>query len=85
MRPIQHESSNGILTAPAGWNQNVHAIDAVPITRGTVGAHPVISTYWQPTREERDLIADGKGIVVHVLASVMPPVAVSVDGALGKP
>lgn len=80
MRVTQHPTSNAVLGSPAGMTHD--ECRAAPITRieysdGT----PAIATYWEPSANERALIASGGRVRVEILGGVMPPMLVTAEGA----
>ncbi|MBI2770037.1 MAG: hypothetical protein HYX47_10465 [Burkholderiales bacterium] len=82
MRPVQHQSNNAVLGAPAGWDQAEAPVHALPITRlqfDDTGGHAVLS-YWRLTDAELAAIAAGAPICPSVMGATMPPVAIGVDG-----
>ncbi|KAB8062104.1 hypothetical protein GCN74_03510 [Janthinobacterium sp. FT14W] len=47
MQKIQHPSNNGVLGAPAGWDQAELPCNALPITCTHVGDLPAVLSYWR--------------------------------------
>jgi hypothetical protein len=79
MTPIQHRTSNAVLQAPPGAKRE--ECRALYITR-FVWAHgaPAVASYWQPSEEERRLIAAGAAVRISFDHPTHPPVFVGVDG-----
>jgi len=59
MQKIQHPSNNGVLGAPAGWDQGELPCNALPITRTHVGDLPAVVSYWRPDAEELAVLNAG--------------------------
>lgn len=79
MRVTQHQSSNGVLRAPAG--SSIEECRPAPITRTTYqDGTDTVTTYWRPTDAERAAIAAGALIRVEVMGQTMPPMIVGADG-----
>jgi hypothetical protein len=79
MNRHQHPSNNGVLGAPAGWNQGELPCGALPITRMEVDGKPMIGSFWKPTAEElADLVAGGS-VALWVIGATMPPVSLGVE------
>lgn len=81
MKKIQHPSNNGVLGAPAGWDQIELHCSALPITRTHVGDLPAVVSYWRPSAEELAVLSAGGSVALWVMGSTMPPVNLSVEGA----
>lgn len=79
MDRTQHPSNNGVLGAPAGWDQDALPCGALPITRGSIDGQPAILSYWRPSAEEIVQLARGAAVCLCVLGSTMAPVALSVE------
>lgn len=79
MNKHQHPSNNAVLGAPQGWDQGALPCSALPITRSDVDGFACVNSYWRPTAEELAVLNDGGSVVLSVLGTTMPPVAVSVD------
>lgn len=79
MNKVQHPSNNGVLGAPAGWNQAGFPCGALPITRTECEGQPAIVSYWEPNAEELAALNAGSPIALWVIGQTMPPVALSVD------
>lgn len=77
----RHTSCNGVLGAPAGWDQEQLPCDAVAITRSTVEGMPCVSTFWRPTPEEVEMLKAGGLVVLSVIGHTMPPVMLDVTPA----
>lgn len=45
MNKIQHPSNNGVLGAPAGWDQGELPVNALPVTHTHVGDLPAVLSY----------------------------------------
>ncbi|MGK5020739.1 hypothetical protein [Janthinobacterium sp. LB2P10] len=81
MQKIQHPSNNGVLGAPAGWDQGELPCGALPITRTHVGDLPAVVSYWRPSVEELAVLNAGGAVRLWVMGATMPPVMLDVDGA----
>lgn len=79
MRAIQHQSNTRVLGAPQGWQQEPLGCSALPITDGVVDGYRCISSYWEPSPIERELLAQGGRVVLHIIGLTMPPVAIAVE------
>ncbi|MCY0910852.1 hypothetical protein [Massilia antarctica] len=79
MNKLQHPSNNGVLGAPADWNQAELPCSALPITRAECDGQPAIVSYWRPTTEELTALNAGEAVALWVIGQTMPPVAVTVD------
>ena len=66
MNKIQPPSNNGVLGAPAGWDQ---------------GDLPAVVSYWHPSAEELAVLNSGGYITLWVLGATMPPVNLSIESA----
>lgn len=77
MHPTQHPSNNDVLRPPPGMTND--ECRSIAITRFD-NHMPGVWSYWMPTDEERRLIADGRPVRVCVLGTVVPPLALGVDG-----
>lgn len=73
-----HPSNNGVLGAPAGWDHERIACDALPVTRSDLNGQPVVISYWQPSTAEIALLVAGKPVGLVVFGGTMPPVALAV-------
>lgn len=78
MNKTQHRSNNGVLGAPAGWDQATLPVDALPITRTTYDGVDAIVSFWRPTPDEIDALKNGALVMLSVIGSAMPPVAIGV-------
>lgn len=79
MRKTQHPSNNGVLGAPAGWDQKSMPCDALAITRMEWGGGPAILSFWEPTAEEIEQLLAGGKVALWVVGTTMPPVALTVE------
>jgi hypothetical protein len=78
MNKAQHRSNNGVLGAPAGWDQAALPVDALPITRTTYDGVDAIVSFWRPTPDEVEALRRGAVVMLSVIGTSMPPVAVGV-------
>jgi hypothetical protein len=81
MQKIQHPSNNGVLGAPADWDQGELPCGALPITRTHVGDLPAVVSYWRPSVEELAVLNAGGSIALWVVGATMPPVMLDVEMA----
>lgn len=79
MHRHQHPSNNGVLGAPAGWDQEQLPCGALPITRTEVEGQAAIVSYWRPSAEELVILNAGGSVALWIIGATMPPVAVEVD------
>lgn len=79
MRATQHPSNNGVLGAPAGWDQGELPCSALPITRCEWEGQPAVLSFWEPTAEEIEALLAGGKVVLWVVGQTMPPVALTVE------
>lgn len=79
MNKIQHPSNNGVLGAPAGWDQNQLPCSALPITRTEWDGVPAIVSFWKPTPEELEALNKGAAVFLSIVGNSMPPVAIGVE------
>ena len=78
MNRTQHPSNNGVLGAPAGWDQENVTCNALPITRTEWDGIPAIVSFWRPSAEELKALNEGQMIALWVAGLGMPPVALTV-------
>jgi hypothetical protein len=79
MIKTQHPACNHVLGAPPGVPiEECAALPCVSFRYGD-GLHSFLS-FWQPTLEERRLIAEGQPVVLEVQGTLHPPVLVTVAG-----
>lgn len=76
MRYTQHQSNNGVLGAPKGWDQGALPCGALPITRTEIDGIPAMVSYWRPEPEELAILNQGGFITVHVIGELHPPIAI---------
>ena len=79
LNKIQHPSNNGVLGAPAGWDQGHVPCSALAITRTEVDGLPVVVSYWRPDADELAVLNAGGSVALHVAGTSMPPVMLTVD------
>lgn len=79
MQKIQHPSNNGVLGAPAGWDQGELPCNALPITRTHVGDLPAVLSYWRPDADELAALNAGGAVRLWVVGATMPPVILDVE------
>lgn len=79
MNKIQHSSNNGVLGAPAGWDQAELPCNALPITRTHVGDLPAVVSYWRPDAVELAALNAGGAVRLWVVGATMPPVMLDVE------
>ena len=79
MQKIQHRSNNGVLGAPAGWDQGELPCNALPVTRTHVGDLPAVVSYWRPDADELAALNAGGAIRLWVVGATMPPVMLDVE------
>jgi hypothetical protein len=81
MNKMQHSSNNGVLGAPAGWDQNELPCGALPVTHTECDGVPAVVSYWKPSANELALLAEGAAIALWVIGRTMPPVSLMVEPA----
>lgn len=79
MRATQHRTNNLVLGAPPDWDQGSLPCSAIPVTKATLEGSPVIISFWQPTPEEVQQLANGGLIALWVIGDTMPPVSLNVE------
>lgn len=79
MNRTQHPSNNGVLGAPAGWDQKELPCGALPITRTEHCGQPVVVSYWTPTVDELAALNAGAPVALWIIGQTMPPVSLAVD------
>ena len=79
MQKIQHPSNNGVLGAPADWDQGELRCNALPVTRTHVGDLPAVLSYWQPDAGELAALNAGGAVRLWVVGATMPPVMLDVE------
>lgn len=79
MNREQHPSNNGVLGAPAGWDQAELPCCALPITRTHVGDLPAVLSYWSPDAEELGALNAGGAVRLWLVGATMPPVMLDVE------
>ena len=79
MRPTQHPSNNGVLGAPAGWDQEQLPCSALAITRTDWDGVPAVVSFWKPSPEELAVLNAGGSVSLWIAGQGMPPVGLSVD------
>lgn len=78
MRKHQHKTNNGVLGAPAGWDQKELPCDALPVTHCVWDGQAAVLSFWKPSPEELAQLAAGASVVLWVVGRTMPPVALTV-------
>lgn len=79
MRPRRTHSSNRVFTLPGGTEDNDLWIEQTP------PPDPVMVSVWEPTAEERALIAVGQNIEVAIHGNMHPPLQLGVTSVpIGK-
>lgn len=79
MKHVSHPTNTRTLQAPKGWNHDDLACDALPVTDMLAGGLPCVVSFWQLERGELQAIAAGHPVVLSIVGSTMPPVALAVD------
>lgn len=79
MKPIQHPTSNAVLQPPPGASAVECRALFITRFRWSHGS-PAVASFWQPTEEERRLIAAGAPVRISFDFPTHPPVYVGVDG-----
>jgi hypothetical protein len=77
MKCVSHSSNNMLLGAPKDM-PNCETVPATMMTDAPEG-QVIITTFWQPTPEELELINEGKKITLYVWGISHPPVAIGVE------
>ena len=79
MKPVIHPSTNDVLAAPPG--ASVDEFQHLPITRVRFSnGAPAVWSYWQPSEQERALIAAGAPVRLSIIGMTHPPLHLGVDG-----
>lgn len=71
MRPTYFREANDVLKAPEG--QEDYVVD-LPIFRNAQAQ--TVTSLWMPSDEEREIIANGGGVVFTAWGQTHPPVAI---------
>lgn len=82
MRPTQHGSNNRVLGAPKGWEQEHGTCSALAVTDRTTTQGPSLESYWRPSSAELTALNSGALVILSVMGSNMPPVALAVEGVI---
>ena len=77
MRFTQHSSNNRILTPP-GDRDDVSPLPVTHVIDPSDGTCWHIS-YWRPTPQEIEQLANGATVALFVMGSAHPPVALEVE------
>lgn len=78
MNFIQHSSNNGVLGAPAGWDQDALPVGALPVTHLLQGDVPSVASFWQPDAAELAALNAGGVVMLSVVGQTQPPVLLQV-------
>lgn len=85
MNPVQHLSSNDVLLPPKGASRD--ECRPLYITRKnyvnplkTDEVMPAVVSYWSPSKEELDLLNQGKPLYLSCVGTTHPPLFIGVDG-----
>lgn len=78
MNFIQHSSNNGVLGAPAGWDQDALSVGALPVTHLLHGDVPSVASFWQPDAAELAALNAGGVVMLSVDGQTQPPVLLQV-------
>jgi hypothetical protein len=85
MKFIEHPECNDVLGAPKNWaEENPHLpCYALPILREYIQdgfkSHPCVVSFWKPTDDELEILANGGSVRLSVLGQSMAPVIVGVE------
>lgn len=82
MKSLKVEGFTRELGKPLDWDDSKIGCDSLPITDGEIGGYPAMTSVWEPTPEERRLLAD-EGYQVHfsIIGQVHPPIMAQVRKA----
>lgn len=75
MVPIKTEKFDGIYNAPKGGEG---VIGGLPFWRGQYAGMKEVNSVWKLTEDERQQIANGGNILLHILGEPIPPVGLEV-------
>jgi hypothetical protein len=78
MNYIQHSSNNGVLGAPAGWDQESLPVGALPVTHLSQNDAPSIASFWRPDAVELAALNAGGAVMLTVVGRSQPPVLLQV-------
>lgn len=81
MRATQHPSNNRVIGAPQGWEQGELPCSALAVTDAQVEGIDAIVSYWRPTAKELADLAAGGMVVLTVLGTRQPVVALGAEPA----
>lgn len=79
MRPTQHPSNNGVLGAPKETTQEELPCSALAITRHEQDGIPYIISFWQPSKEELEILKAGGTVGVWVVGHTTPPLSLTAE------
>lgn len=80
MNFIQHPSNNFTMKAPKGCEESCSDL---PMTVCQIEGLPVLVSFWQPTAEELQALANGGAVMLHVYGQMHPMVYLSVEPLTG--
>ena len=78
MIKINHPDSNHIFNPPQGWDQNQLPCDSLHVVVGDYCGQPSITSHWQPSDEELEMLNRGGVIALSIIGLGMPPVAINI-------
>ena len=78
MKPVNFPAANATLTAPRELPMDVN-VEALPARR----FGDIWTTVWQPTEAELQALAQGSRVILTILGTRHPPVAVEVEDVGG--
>lgn len=79
MNFTKHPSNNLSLGAPAGHDQSTVEIYTLPATLTEQNGVPFIQSFWLPSEAELSYLERGAPLVLSIMGTTMPPVAVEVE------
>lgn len=80
MNRTQHPSNNQVISAPVGHDQQELPCDALPVTVVDYGGGKLgMVSFWRPTAEELQQLAAGGLVMLSVMGTMHPMVALGVE------
>lgn len=79
MENVKHNSNNAVLQPPPGWDQDSMECTPLHITFLDEENPPMVKSYWKPSPEELQWLANGAAVVLFVVGNGQPPVAIGVE------
>lgn len=78
MQPAEIDGHTHVFLPAAGTEDRVEPLKVIKAFMPDLNSYVLISE-WEPTPQERQAIANGANIHLHVMGEVMPPAALTVS------